>query len=633
MRLYILQRTPLKALAQLDPEPELGDVVVTLRQGQDPDGSGAESLRDLGFSVVYGETLISVELGRKLDNLGRRFLRSWYMDRGRDVSEIDGVSIGDNQVQYMGKLSNPCHIVRLGEITRKMIELYPSAGVFSDLGDGEGIRSTDSRFLPSSRVVEYVASALKRPFHQLRPINAVPAQLHLNSKDRLAPALRALIGGFRPVWLREKLRWRRAQARKSGKPLIYVFNGRGSNLVADRLVQTGKFRVAIGSNDARQALPLRHDHLFALPSLNNLWRAWMVWRHAKALPDELESSSEFECHGINYGPLLSKPVADMLSATLLPTLLILAQTKKLMRTSDADGYIINGEGNGMSFLAALTRDQNTSVYYLKHGFNVNTRTVRSDHLNESHLTYLSCGSDHSIEFGLFAPGGQKPRTVVVGNQLTSLMQPIQGQRPIHHKRRLLIISFGNLSHYRGSRVPAGDQYIIDVFALAEKLASEGWTISYRPHPGHPLDLEKRIADEVGVTDIIKWDIETTLNQTLLKHDVVLSSNSSVYYQALFAGWPCVFYEPNYLPQEDTSELYTIGPLIGLPVAHDIKRPVTSDPDIMGKYVRETLDPNSFTSAFPEILKQKYGSRFFGTNPDDPVGEAIKVIENDLVNAH
>ena len=153
MRLYILQRTPLKAVAQLDPEPQLGDVIVMLRQGQDPDGSAAENLRDLGFSVVYGETQISVELGRKLDNLGRRFLRSWYMDRGRDVSEIDGVSIGDNQVQYMGKLSNPCHIVRLGEITRTMIERYPSAEVLSDLGDGEGIRSTDPRFLPSGRVV------------------------------------------------------------------------------------------------------------------------------------------------------------------------------------------------------------------------------------------------------------------------------------------------------------------------------------------------------------------------------------------------------------------------------------------------------------------------------------------------
>ena len=632
MRLYILQRTPLKAVAQLDPEPQLGDVIVMLRQGQDPDGSAAENLRDLGFSVVYGETQISVELGRKLDNLGRRFLRSWYMDRGRDVSEIDGVSIGDNQVQYMGKLSNPCHIVRLGEITRTMIERYPTAEVLSDLGDGEGIRSTDPRFLPSGRVVERVASSLKRSFRQLRPINAVPSQIRLKSKDRLVPALRALIGGFRPVWLREKLRWRRDQARKSGKPLIYVFNGRGSNLVADRLVQTGKFRVAIGSNDSQQALSLRHDHLFALPSLNNLWRAWMVWRHAKALPAKLESSSEFEYRGINYGPLISKPVAEMLGATLLPTLLILAQTKKLMRVSGANGYIINGEGNGMSFLAALTRDQNTSVYYLKHGINVNTRTVRSDHLNESHVTYLSCGSDHSVEFGRFAPEDQKPRTVVVGNQLTRLMQPIQGQRPIHHKRRLLIVSFGNLSHYRGSRVPAGDQYIISVFALAKKLAREGWTISYRPHPGHPLDLEKRIADEMGGTDIINWDIETTLHQTLLEHDVVLSSNSSVYYQALFAGWPCVFYEPNYLSQEDDRELYTVGPLIGLPVARDIKRPVTSDPDIMEKYVRETLDPNSFTSTFPEILKQQYGSRFFGTNPEDPVGEAIDVIENDFVNA-
>ena len=633
MRLYILQRTSLKAVTQLDPAPRLGDVIVMLRQGQDPDGIGAESLRELGFSVVYGETLISVELGRKLDNLGRRFLRSWYMDRGRDVSEIGGISLGDNQVQYMGKLSNPCHIVRLGEITRATIERYPNAEVLSDLGDGEGIRSTDPRFLPSSRVVKHVASSMKRPFRQLRPINAVPSQLRLKSKDRLAPALKALIGGFRPVWLREKLRWRRELARKSGKPLIYVFNGRGSNLLADRLVQTGKFQVAIGSNDSQKALSLRHDHLFALPSLNNLWRAWMLWRHAKALPDQLGSSSDFECNGINYGPLISKPVAQMLGATLLPTLLILAQIKKLMRVSGANGYIINGEGNGMSFLAALTRAQNTSVYYLKHGINVNTRTVRSDHLNESHVTYLACGSDHIIEFGLFTPEGQKPRSVVVGNQLTSLMQPIQGQRPIHHKRRLLIISFGNLSHYRGSRVPAGDQYIISVFVLAKKLAREGWTISYRPHPGHPLDLEKRIADEMGGTDIINWDIETTLNQTLLKHDVVLSSNSSVYYQALFAGWPCVFYEPNYLPQEDTSELYTIGPLIGLPVAHDIKRPVTSDPDIMGKYVRETLDPNSFTSTFPKILKQQYGSRFFGTNPEDPVGEAINVIENDLVNAH
>ena len=631
MRIYLLQGTPLGAIANLDPAPEPGDVLVTLRRGQDPDDSATRTLSSQGFTVLYGESLVPGEVGRAMDDLGGQFLRSWYRVGEKDVSEIRGVSLGDNQVQYMGKLSNPRYVIRLGEITRLLVERYPEAEIISDVADGSGIRSTDPRFLPCGTVIGHVTRSLKHPFRQVRPIEPVPAQMHLKSKDRLMPALKALAGGFRPAWIREKLRWRREQAQNDGMPLIYVFNGRGSNLVADRLVETGSFRAAIGSNDAKKALALRHDHLFALPGLSDLYKAWLIWRHAKTLPERLASSSDYVFNGINYGPVMARPVATMFGSTLLPTLLILAKIRKLMRISRADGYVINGEGNGMSILAALTRGTDAAVYYLKHGFNVNTRTLRSDHLNEPHVTYLSCGADHSAEFGRFLPENKKPRSIVVGNQLTTLMEPIRGRRPKDHKRRLLIVSFGNLSHYRGSRVPAGDQYIISVFNLARTLAAEGWSISYRPHPGHPLALEKRIAKELGVSDIINWDTKTTLNETLLVHDVVLSSNSSVYYQALYAGWPCVFFEPNYLPDEDEKELYTVGPLIGIPVARDIERPVTSDPETTEKYVRQTLDPNSFTSTFPDIVKKKYGARFFDPNTDDPIGEAVAVMESDFAD--
>ena len=632
MRLFILQKTPLERVSRLTPSPKPGDILVYLRLGQDPNGNISQDLRDKGIVVEYGETIVPMETSRAMDDLGGKFLRTWFTDNGQDISKVWGVSLGDNQVQYMGKMSNPRFVVRIGEIARIYSERYPEAGIVSDISDGDGIIASNPAYFPVGTIIKHVAQTLGRSYEYSQAINPLPEQMFISNKDRLLPAIKAYLGGFRISWIRHKLRWKLHRTDNDEKPLFYVFNGRGSNMVADGLVETGDFRAAVGSDDSDKAFPLRHDHFFALPSPRVISQAFLLWRHAKKLPDQLESNKTFAFHGINYGPVLARPLAAMFGATLLSTLIILAQTRKLMQKTKAKGYIINGEGNGMSFLAALTRKEDVAVYYLKHGINVNTRTLRSDHLNESHITYLSCGADHRAEFGRFLHERNKPRCAIVGNQLTAITEPIKGRRPAIHKKRLLIISFGNLAHYRGSRVTACDQYIVTMFGLTKKLASEGWSISYRGHPGHPLALEKRLAADMGVSKIIHWDTQRSFFESLLAHDVVVCSNSSVYYQALYAGWPCVFYEPDYLPKGNRDELFTLGPLIGLPIAKDISRPVTSSPETLGRLVRDTVDPHSFSSRFPEILMEQYAERFFGPNPIDPISEVVRVIRNDAVRS-
>ena len=77
------------------------------------------------------------------------------------------------------------------------------------------------------------------------------------------------------------------------------------------------------------------------------------------------------------------------------------------------------------------------------------------------------------------------------------------------------------------------------------LLDEGWTIKFRSHPYHHHDVEDFIGKNFEGYDQVGWEVSPTIEQALQSFDVVVSNITTAYYQSLYAGWPTIFYEPNY----------------------------------------------------------------------------------------
>ena len=172
MNLYILDRTPLKALGRLSEPPSSGDIVVFLRHGQDPDGAQAKHLAGEGIRTVWGENLLGREDSLETDRLGMEFLNRWYWENGTDVTRTGEVSFGKLLDWEIGRLVNPAFVVRTGEIIRLALREFPEAEtVYCDLADGEGMDRVRPRFRPLSRLAEHVVTSQGRVFRRLESVD------------------------------------------------------------------------------------------------------------------------------------------------------------------------------------------------------------------------------------------------------------------------------------------------------------------------------------------------------------------------------------------------------------------------------------------------------------------------------
>lgn len=631
-RLYILLNTTLNDASRLSEAPRPGDVVCFLRRAQDPEGKSEAWLRDDGIDVIFVETLFDESTNRAINAVGMRFLHEWYRDGGVDFSSLGDVSLGTAYSMELARQINPRVIIRFGEIPRRLADRYPGAKhVLSDVRDGDGIFEVEPDYLPLRRALAQTAERRGLSFQALEPVDPIPHAMRRVRHSNWTKTLKSLAGRFRPVWLTARRRLRRNAHAVPGQPMLYMILGRGQEPVARRIAARGRLHVVCSRLGVESADAARGDQLFALPRLADIARARKLLRRLTALSRQGAGDRRYVFEGWDYGPILYCATRGVIASQLWSFLIVVAQSRKLHRTLGYDALFVAGAGaEFMGNLVSLDRQSGRRVYLMPHGMNLHRSAYPMPASDHRHVTYLAFGADHT-DFYVSDGGSRQPvRTVLVGNPLTATMNETRRASSVCHRQRLLILSFGHLEFWNADRIYACDRYYAEVFSVARDLIAEGWSIGIRAHPYHPHALEERIIASLGLGDAIRWDDHQTFEEALTQYDVVVSNASSACYQALYAGWPTIFYEPNYREVGKIEGLDSDPMLTGLVTAKDIDRPVTNDPEVLARMIRESRDPTSVVSTFPERFVGELAHRFIGPDAAGSDEIAADFLENDIL---
>jgi len=632
-RIYILERTSLADISLLDPSPRNGDVVVYLRPAQDPNNKYTGKLEDQGVSVIWGESLLNLEDSTRIDRLGAQFVDRWHYDGERDISLAGDLSLGEFVSPEIAARSIPWYLIRTGEIIRRALELHPrSDPVFSDLADGESLLRVMPKYLPLQSIATLVADEKGKTFRPVNAVNPLPSFYRRRDIVSWKRNLKSYLGGFRPRYLAARWRIFMRKLKRKPAPDIYLFLGRGIDIVAGKIIKRGKIRIAVDQPIIPGSEVLRFDHLFAIPKAAEISAAKRLLEHAATLEGRFEASNRFAFNGINYGPLLARTARKTLKQNLPITLFTLATVRKMQNILGFSSAVVAGEGAlpGRS-LVYLNKGTNVRLYFIRHGFSTIKCPFNAMGHNNPHVTYLACGDDHREEYGTHLPAEEKPRTIVTGSPLSVGTNAVSGKRSRSHRKRVLLLNYGFARFWTASRIRKIDTYTIDLFKVARNLIADGWTVGYRTHPefgGHAL--ERRLAGEMGLEGKIVWDSHPNYNSALLAYDVVVSNVSSTHYQALYAGWPTVFYEPVGENEKGGQGLGCEDFFVGLPVAKDIEQPIATDPLRLEELIRETLDPDSLTSVFPHKFFTEHAHRFIGPRPDESDAVIAEFLESELL---
>ncbi len=605
MKLFVLEHTPLADAAALTTAPAAGDVVAYLRATQDPTGAGTQALEAAGVRVVYGEGLISNDESQEMDRFSRKFFDDWYIDGDTDITAIGALSFGDMATNSIANYNNPTLLVRTGEIVRRLLAAEASADTLvTDLINGRGVENVyNNKLIPQRDVAAAVAAHMNRRFATVDPVNPLPPRFNIHPPSWFMCWARSLVGSLRPRYL--KARFFRKPA---DKPVVFSVYGRALQYVFKRLAGDGRFCMVSDLPSVAGADVFRIDHMLATPSLAEICKAWDVYRHAKSMEHSLANSDAFVWGGINYGPFFARGTARMLRLYLPSVLIGFAQTRKALQKMKPAAIITNGEsGIVTKSLHALSRGTERKIFFIRHGMNCHPRTIRCMSHNNSHVTYIACGEEHRAEYGRKLADADKPNRPVLGSPLTTAMNDVKGRRSKVHGLRVLLTSQAFSRYDISRRVRGHERYKVDVFDVARRLADDGWTINYRLHPGatHDLTPELRLAEEMGVADIINWDTQPTYGDALLDNDVVVASLSSSHYQALYAGWPTVFYDPG----------FDVRDFLGAPASPVAPCPVASDPEELYQAIVSSTDPESEISTYPKAFATTHAMRFIGPAPE------------------
>ena len=633
MRLFILLNTGLRDIAALAVPPETGDSVCFIRQAQDSDGSAATLLRAEGIDVVFADFLFDDHANRALDEIGTRFLRCWFLepgDQSEDFSKLRDISLGIAYAMEMGRQINPRVILRFGEILNRLLDRYSAVTeVLTDVRDGNGIFEVKPAYLPLRRLLSAIAGHRGIAFRVLNPIMPIMPCLYRSSRSNWGMTFKSLVGGFRPAWIAARRRFRRNT--RGGRPILYMILGRGQELVAEGLAASGKLYVVTNRRGVPGTDTLRGEQLFALPTIDDVFRAVSLLRRLKQLALGQAGETEYVVSEFDYGPVLFGAVHAVIAVQIWPFLLVVAQSRRLRRLLGYDALFVAGAGaEFMGNLLTLDRTSGRKVYLMPHGMDLQRFAYLMPGSDQRHVTYLAYGSDHK-DFYVSDGGPRHPlRVIQTGNPMTTDMNELRAKGRAPHQKRLLILSFGHLEFWNAERIYAVDRYYADLFEIARSLIVEGWQIGLRAHPSHPNDLERRIASNFGIEESIEWDTGASFDVALARYDVAVCSASTTFYQSLFAGWPTIFYEPAYR-QVAGADIESDPMMTGLVTATDIERPVTSDRAELERLIRASLDTNSMVSKFPQTFSSELAPRFVGPSPENSDEIAAKFIEQDILS--
>jgi hypothetical protein len=426
---------------------------------------------------------------------------------------------------------------------------------------------------------------------------------------------RMLIGGLRPAFLRGRIAARRE--RDKG-PSVYVYFNHGIKLLATALVGRG-LRVCGDRAGEPGVTPLRYDHLLALPP-TGLRAAARRLRERLQLLMQGGADSGLKFRGFDYAPFLLPGIAAYLRRRLPMDLIRMAQAIALMRRYRVDLTIINGDTAAMYAAIGYARRHGGRVLHVDHGMNMFRQGLRDGFLNQEHVTYVVHGTDHANAYGSSLSEGHRPRRVLLGNPATSVMNPVIGRRANPPGRRVLMANY--TPHYanRSDRLYHYDRYMRDLLTAAGKLVESAVRLSYRPHHGEDPRYIDWMLEAKGLRGRVSLDTSSSFEEALANHDVFVANTTSCIYQALYAGWPTIFYDPQMNPEH----------FIGMPVAQDIGPPVASSPGELVQKIIAAFDPGSEIATFPERFRTVHAERFIGRHASRAHEVIADFIRDELV---
>ncbi len=618
MRLFIVERISLHDLAVVDDGPGEGDIVAYFRPLQDPHGSARKDFENRGITVLWAEGTLDHDDSDAIDAFHDSYLQNWYRAGEEDVSVVDGISIAELlNCQYSFNFRTG-QVIRLGEICRRLLESHGHARtVISDLEDGTTgfmeVGGNGAGLLRRS-VLEPMVRARGLPFRDLAVKRPVPSYGYDDNPVKGLNLVRQFVGGFRWPYLAARMRLRRRARRKRR---VYMFLNHGIHMVATALAKRGDVEVLIDRAGYPGTTPLRYDHMSALPAPGTIAAARRLRRHVRCgwTDDFVETACTF--NGVDYSPLLRRTAQGLLGTYLVLSLITMVQTLGLLRRYKPDCVVINGESTvQVRTIIAEGRKGNFKIIFFRHGYVTYTQRFHPLGHNNPHVIYLANGTDHVVEYGTHLPDSQKPRVEVMPNPATSVMNKVRGRRQPGGRRRVLALNFTAGYAQSVARSRLYDRYTLDLLRAAQTLTDRGYAFTYRPHPGDNPDYIRFAVEQMGLTGKVEIDTTPMFDDALLRHDVVIVNITSCHYQALFAGWPAIFFEPDFDPRH----------FIGLPGATDVDSPIATTAGELVDMVEAAFDPESWVARFPREFVERYAERFIGND----AGKAHEIIADFLV---
>jgi hypothetical protein len=609
LRLFLLERTLLRHLVGDGDGPRSGDVVAFWRHAQDVDGGASVDLRSRGVIVEWIGGRVDDSTATRIDAFVDRFGQNWHRVDGEDITRGDGISFGDLCTSDLFGKALINVLVQYGVVFESVLAAYPQVSeIVTDIVDNTDWLSGETPYpnrFERRRLLSQRAETHGIPCRNFSVAEPVPSQAFHGRDPGFAPMIRSFIGGFRIKYLIGRLRLR--FSRKS-RPRIYVFICAGLGLVAEALGRRTDVETFTDLTGYANTTPLRFDHLLAFPSMADIRAARRLRRRVDDISRMGFDGDLARMDSIDFSPYFRSAICQLTRQSMLPTLVMAAQTRRLAALGGFDLVVINGEGfNAVQSLVGLADKFGYSTAFIDHSHTVVPFGYHPYGRNFRNVIYIAQGDDHVDSYGSKLPEEHKPRRPVVTNPATAVMDRIRGNRKTPPERRVLLTNFSPVLVYTVARTAQWDQYLIDLFTVASELAIEGYTFTYRPHPNfnNPAYLEFMLR-ETGTHDSIHLDDTGDFPDSLAKHDLIVVNVSGCYYQALYAGWPTVFYEPDFKAHR----------FVGLPAATDIERPIASTPPQLAQLIRDGLTrPDSLTARFPELFRTKYAHRFVGRNAD------------------
>lgn len=619
MRLFIVERIPLRDLARLGEGPRNGDVVAYFRALQDPDGRARKDFENRGITVPWAEDVLDHDDSDAIDAFHDSYLQNWYRAGEEDVSVADGISIAEVlNCQYSVNYRTG-HIIRLGEICRRLLDSYGHGRtVVSDFRDGTtgfmDLCGQGTRLLRRA-VLEHLVRTRGLSFRELVVERPVPSYGHDSNLVKRVNLVRQFFGGFRWPYLAARLRLRR-QDRKRRKPRVYIFLNHGIHMVATALAKRGDIDVLIDRSDYPGTTPLRYDHMPALPPLAVVAGARRLRRHVARgwTKDFIATFCTF--NGFDYSPLLRRTARHLLSNYLFLALIIVGQTLKLLRRYKPECVVVNGESTvQVRTIIAEAKKGKFKVIFFRHGYVTYAQRFHPLGHNNPHVIYLANGTDHVREYGTHLPASQKPRVEVMPNPATAMMNKVRGRWHPGGRRRVLALNFTAGYAQSVARTRLYDLYTLGLLQAAKTLTERGCDFTYRPHPGDSAAYIHYAVERMGLTGKVGIDTSPSFENALLCHDVVIVNLTSCHYQALFAGWPAIFFDPDFDRRH----------FIGLPGATDVDSPIATTAEELVDMVEAAFDPESTVARFPTEFVERYAERFIGKD----AGKAHEIIADFL----